>query len=739
MLRVSPTLKKRGLSTAASVLGLLLASPSAASAQIQGGDGNAEDPRPADVAAAPADPQAPLYEEIIVTATRVAETSLHETPAAVSAFSDEYIADMIVTDVRDLAAVTPGLTLSANSNMAQVYIRGVGSNNVFAGADPSSTVHYDGVYLARPQSNFANFVDVERVEVLRGPQGTLYGRNSVGGTINIISRRPSTERVKAEGVLTVGNASFYRLEGYLSVPLVTDTFAFSVAGQHSQRDPVRENIAPGGHDVDDEDTRAVRGQVLWKASEAIEAIIRADFNEDESTLYSGSSSPIAPPAGNPPLASSIVGDSRKVALNAPSFIDREAYGASLEVNADLDQAWVLKSLTAYRRNDNFLASDPDTTERDLTRTLLWEDQNQVSQEVNLTGDLGRLQLFLGAFYFREKIDSIIEVQARAAGLSTKFIPDVDTKSWSVFGQAEYDLGGDLTATIGGRYTEETKDWLKTFGTFSTAQGTLVRQTVLPPEQGNYNEFTPKFGLQYEPSEDLLLYGSISRGFKSGGFNITATTPGGYDPETLWAYEIGVNGRLGRRVTSRLSAFHYDYSDLQVQAFITPGVASITNAASARIRGIESETSAQLADSFLVRATAAYLDARYDEYPGAPVGGGRTIDASGNRLSNAPKWALSGMAQYRRELSWGTLQLTGEYGWQSGVFFTVSNDQLHRQGSYGVLNVSAGLESPGGGFGVTLWARNLLDEEYLTSAGTITNPAGRYGPVRLYGVRVRARF
>ncbi len=681
-----------------------------------------------------------LLEEVVVTATRTGATSLHDTPISITAFSSDYLNDMVVTDIRDVAIMTPGMTLTSNANMAQVYIRGIGSNNVFAGADPSSTIHVDGVYMARPQSGFSNFSDVERVEILRGPQGTLYGRNSVGGTVSIVSRSPSLDRLVAEGTYTLGNESFNRLEGYLSAPLIEDTLAFSTAVQLSDRDAFRENIAPDGHDVDDEDIRSYRGQLLWNLSEQTNLVMRGDYYEDNSTLYSGSSSPLAVAAGNPPLAGSIVGDSRKVALNAPSFIDREASGVSLEVNNGFGEHWSLKSLIAYRSNENYIASDPDVTELDLNRTLLWEDQEQYSVEFNLVGTYEKAQYFLGAFALKEEIEGLTEVQVRPSGISVELGPEVDTETWALFGQVEYDLTPALSLSAGARYTEETKDWFKTHGVFLTGTDILLTGIDLPAEKGEYDEFTPKLGVEFTPSDDYLFYGSVSRGFKSGGFNMTAGVPGGYDPETLLAYEIGFNGRhADGRVTSRLSVFYYDYDDLQVQAFITPGVASITNAASARVKGLEAEFSGRVTDEFTLRGNLAYLDATYSEYAEAPVGGGAVIDASGNHLNSAPEWSASGFAEYARSFDWGLVRLTGEMGWQSESFFTVSNDDLHRQGSYAVANASLGYETPDGRFTVSIWGRNVLDKEYLTSAGTIVNPAGRYGPIRTYGLRFSAKY
>lgn len=684
------------------------------------------------------DEQTPVVlEAVTVTATKVGESDLMRTPLSVTAFNDAYLEDMVVANIRDLVLTTPGLMISQNTDLAQIYIRGVGSNNVFAGSDPSSTIHQDGVYLARPQNSFGNFLDVERIEVLRGPQGTLYGRNSVGGTINIISKRPSLTSLEALGRLTVGNENLWRAETYVNGAL-TDTVAGSLALQRSQRDPYRQNVAPTGNDVDDEDVKSARAQLLWKATDSAEVLLRGDYYEDDTQLYGGNS-PIVPPTSPAPLARSIVGDPGKVALNGPSRAQREAAGTSAEVNLVLSDRWTLKSLSAYRDNSYAAISDPDGTELDINRTLLTEDQKQYSQEFNLIGSYERLQWFLGAFYFAEDVDSTIEVQARAANLSTIFAPHLDTDTWAVFGQVEYGVTDRLSLTLGGRYTDERKRWARPAGRFVTDTSTRTLDLTLLPQIGDYEEFTPRVGFEYAMTEESLLYGSVSRGFKSGGFNITSTRPGGYDPETMLAYEVGWKSRFGGRLQMSLSAFHYDYEDLQVQAFIVPGTADITNAASAKINGSELEMLAQVTDGLRLGIGVAYLDATYDDYRSAPIGGGLTIDASGNRLNNSPEWSANASAEYVHALGSGRLRVSAEYGWKSEVFFTTSNNPREHQDGYGVGNASIGYESGSERLEVSLWARNLADEAYVTGAGTIVNTTGRYGPPRTYGLAVTVRY
>lgn len=678
---------------------------------------------------------AAALEEIVVTATKTGATDLQETPIAITAFSGVDLERSVASDIRDLAHNTPGLVISENTTLAQIFIRGVGSNNVFAGADPSSTIHMDGVYLARPATSFTNFLDVERIEVLRGPQGTIYGRNSVGGTINVISRKPSFDEFKYKGQVTVGNEDLLRFEGYTSAPLIENSLAASAAFQYSDRDGFRDNVTATGVDLDDEDELNFRGQIRLQVTASIEAILRADYSKQDIGVY-GFHSFVEPPAPAA-VANSVFGDSDKVALDFPNSLDQELWGISLELNAELNQSWSLRSLTAYRDDKTDIRIDGDASELDIQRTLFDERQDQLSQEFNLSGNFERATLLLGLYYIHEDLIMPSNVQVRAMGLSRRVSPLVDTKSWAVFGQASYDLTEQLTFTAGIRYTEEDKEFTKGDGLFVLGTAIQIADLSFPTETGKYSAITPKFGIEYKPADNLMFYASATRGFKSGGFNFTAVLPGGYDEEDLWAYEFGVKSDFaGDRLRLNATGFFYDYEDLQVQAFVVPGQVDVSNAATASITGVEVEAMAKPTAELDLSLSVSYLDAEYDEYTAAPVFGGGTVDASGRRLNNSPEWSYSLSAQYTRDFKWGSIYLRGDYSWQDEIFFTADNNDIDRQASYGLLNGSVGYVSRDQRLEIALWTRNLTDEEYVT--GTAQFPlvrAGRFGSPRTFGIRI----
>ncbi|RIK93919.1 MAG: TonB-dependent receptor [Proteobacteria bacterium] len=684
-----------------------------------------------------------MLEEVTVTATKMGETNLQETPLAISAFTSDYLDKTGSRDVRDLVFGTPNLIIAQNGNSAQIYIRGVGSNNSFLGGETSSTVHLDGVYIARPGAVFFNFLDVERIEVLRGPQGTLYGRNSVGGTINVISRKPDNQlHAKVQG--TIGNFDLWRAEGYISGPIVEDKVTASVSAMRSKRDGYFKNVVATSNDRGSEDTWSVRGQVRVTPNEKLELLVRADYLKDEG-LPAGNQAlllPFFPVAGGPenPATAAIFGDWHKFAADTPSTFDKHLAGVSGELTYEFSEAAILKSLTAYRESKTEAFSDTDATDLNRQTTGLSEKQHQFSQEFNLSGRIDRAKYVLGLYYFDESVSSDGPgVHAIPAGFKTQPHPSVDTEALAAYGQVDYDLTEQLTVTAGIRYSDEKKHFVQNLNRELVPSGLSAPGfPVQYVRDGKYTAWTPKVGLQFKPNEDVMLFVSATRGFKSGGFNFSSgNTVHGYGPEKLWSYEAGFKSDFAdKRVRLNGTAFYYDYKDLQVQAFITPGVTDITNASDAKIQGFELELLTRPVDGLDLGASLNHLDATYKNFPAAPITGG-TFDASGKRLNSAPKWSYNLFAQYTHDLGdMGSLSLRGEYAWKGRQFFTVVNDNIQTSPSYELVNASISYTSPDERWQVILYGRNLTNDQYLISAGGFTAvPSGTPGDPRTYGLRL----
>ncbi|MDA5194531.1 TonB-dependent receptor [Govanella unica] len=692
-------------------------------------------------AAAAAETKSDLaLEEIIVTATKAGATRLQDTPLAVTALTGDLIAKAGLNNVKDLMSLTPNLVIAQNGSFSQVYIRGIGSNNVFAGSDPSSTLHVDGVYMARPISYLNNFLDVERVEVLRGPQGTLYGRNSVGGTINVISRLPDDE-FRAKLQFTGGNYDLMRAEGYISGPLIEGKLAGSVSLLRSKRNGYLKNIVDTGNDVDNENVWAGRVQLRFTPNERLEFRLRADNLQTDDA--GGAYVKLLQLSPTEPIVNTIYGDYGKVALNLKGRSQRRTRGLSGELLYDVTDNMKLSSLTAYRESRLISSSDSDATAANVRRTDQLEDQWQFSQEFNLTGAIDDLSYVLGLYYFREHILANSSVNAFATNTATTPNPTVNTNAWAGYGQGTYHVTDQIAVTAGMRYTRETKDFDQNYSQRSLITGLpLAGYPRLYSLSNTYDAWTPKLGLEFRPVDDVLVYASISRGFKSGGFNFSSANPlQGFDPEKLWSYELGFKtDLLERRLRLNGAAFHYKYTDLQVQSFLTPGVVDITNASDAKIDGVELELVTAPVEGLQIGGHLAYLDAVYKNYPNALKAGNIPFDASGNILNFAPKWSYSIYAQYDQDLNGkGSLFARAEYGWKDRQFFTAENRALESQGSVGLVNASLGYTSPNERWQVLAFGRNLTNKAYLTGTANLGLISGRVGEPRTYGLRLTVDY
>jgi iron complex outermembrane receptor protein len=673
-------------------------------------------------------------EEVVVTATKTGESNVQRTPIAISALSSNALEQAHASDVRDLTQLVPNLQVAQTDAYAQIFLRGVGSNNVFNGSDPSVTVHVDGVYYARPFMQFADFLDVQRVEVLRGPQGTLYGRNSIGGTLNIISRPPG-DTLEAAATVSGGDFSLFDASAYLSGPVAGDTVGASVAAAHNEHGPYRDNIVASGNDVDDLQSDAVRGQLRVQMFDNVAATTRADYASREQNVVGFSMLRLPFDA----TTNSILGDYDKVALNLPNRSVVRLWGVSEDIEVGISDSMQLRSITSYRENTLSAQEDGDATDQSRTEVRLGESQHQFSEELNLIGRSERLEYILGLFYFTEKVHTASSVTLPLASLLADFHPVTDTEAVGVFAQGTYHFSDQWSLTAGARYSDEDKEFNQQIVRFNTATGAILGVPIVYAGKRSFSSVTPKVSLNWSPTSDLMLYMSATRGFKSGGFNFnSANASQGFEPETLWSYELGVKSEwLSRRLRLNLTGFRYDYEDLQVNSFIAVGQTDIVNAAIARVQGVELELAALPIESLRLSANLAWLDATYTHYPNAPVPGGGFIDASGNQLNYSPEYSASVRAEYTHQLSnAGAIYLSGDYAWKDDAFYTPVNDPIVGQDAYAVVNASLGYRSLGGDWTVELYGRNLADEQYLTNVYTASAvPAGIPGAPRTYGVRV----
>jgi len=680
-----------------------------------------------------------ILEHTVVTAAKTGEHDVHATPIAMSVLPTRELERLQIHTIEEMARQAPSVTFSQNTGFAQLTIRGIGTNAIFTGSDPSSAVYIDGVYLARPAMVLADFLDADRVEVLRGPQGTLYGRNAVGGALNVITKVPTND-VDAAARFVGGTSGTWRGDGRFNGPIVPGRVMGSVA--------FLRGVARGFvRDVDHVD-RPLGGEDVTAGL----AKLRVVLNRRSELLLSGDVTHQAPVpltyakvlAVKPGFEVVNPADPHEVRTSTPGESRNLQYGASLRFAAQLSQATSISSLTAFRKLDYRVLVDTDITELDLTASDVREIHRQWSEELTVSHQRAGLKIVGGLFFFDDVDRQPTKIRLGGPRLTNELDPTVEADSKAAFGQTTIGLTRKLTATAGLRYTHENKT-IHNQGELFTLD---APRTPVPGSAYSYvddlshSAWTPRVGLELRADDKTFTYLSATRGFKSGGFNISSAQAGrGFAPEWAWSYEAGVKTVVADgRSQLNVAAFYTDYSNLQVQIAIRPGVLDISNAAAATIKGVEVESTTELPGDLRVGGYLNWLDARYNRYVAVGVGG-ITGNAAGHRLNNAPEWSGRMWFEWSRETQGaGTFSVRPEVLWQSTTYFTPFNDTVQRQSSYAVLNLAAEARPRRRRFVLGVYARNLTNEDYIT--GTFSSPppaiGGRPGPSRRIGIEFTVR-
>ncbi|HET7747367.1 MAG TPA: TonB-dependent receptor [Vicinamibacteria bacterium] len=680
-----------------------------------------------------------FFETVTVTATRTGATDVQSTPTAITALPARTLGQLGVQTVEGLVGLVPSLAISQHTGLGQVTIRGIGTNLLFAGSDPSSTIHLDGVYLARPAMVFGDFLDLERVEVLRGPQGTLYGRNSLGGTINLVTRQPANA-LEMTARLTAGNYHKLRAEGAVSGPLAKDKIMASFAFIRGTRRGFVRDLDHPDHALGGEDTWAGRGQVRFVLGTRSELLVSGDYGRFAGIPLTYAKPLVAKPGFSFETPASLW----EVRTNHQAAGESTQKGASAKLTVGLNSTTTLSSLTAWRGSDHRFFIDTDGTEQAVRTTDYTDLQHQFSQELTVVQRTTRLTWIGGTYLFTERDRQPVLLTLYALRVQARPFPRVEARAWALFGQATYKVSDRVSLTGGLRYTDERKDFensggLYRIGTDVPAVPASVYDYV---DHGTHEAWTPRAVIEVQAAPDVFAYVSAARGFKSGGFNPgSSVASGGFRPELAWTYETGLKSRLaGGRLRVNAAAFYSDYQDLQVQAFAGLGLLDISNAASSTIKGVEVEAVARPGAGLELATSFSWLDARYDHYL-APMGTGVTRDAAGHRLNNAPEWSLGQSAIYDFDAGRaGTVSLRGDLSWRSRVFFTAFNDAIETQGAHALVHLRAGFEPSSRRWEIALYARNVGNREYVTGTANLSENAitGRPGDPRHWGAQLTLR-
>ncbi|WP_408588099.1 TonB-dependent receptor [Novosphingobium sp.] len=695
---------------------------------------------------------------IIVTARR-REERLVDVPIAVTTLSGDQLAKTGALDITDVAQSAPNVTLEVSrgtNSTLSAFIRGIGQQDPVSGFEQGVGIYLDDVYLNRPQAAVLDIYEVERVEVLRGPQGTLYGRNTIGGAVKYVTKQlPQDFSLKLRG--TYG--TYDQAEGVLTVSApVSDLIRVGGSVARLSRGGFGKNLTTG-LDNYNKDVWAGRGTVeIGGYGQPVLVRISGDYTRDKSNPRGGHRIIPGQLSGAPVLKD--VFDSEG-GLNDPKQ-DVKAYGLSMNVTAELTDALTLRSISAWRKDDSASPIDFDALPAvDLDVPAFYRNE-QVSQEVQLLwDDGGPINAIVGGYYLTAKADTQFDVRlfTSFAGLTAFTEANVDTDTWAVFGEMNIDFTKQLSLTLGGRYTWDER------------QAKILRQNYLgggSPVFGglgvpfgaastdfsgraSYTKFTPRVSLSFKPTSDHNVYASFSQGFKGGGFDprgvgVNAPDSNGdgvrsdaeiarylsFRPESVDSYEVGYKGNLWNgALFVAFAAFRMDYKDVQIpgSAGCTVGGVStfcgiITNAGKARLQGLELEANARLGrdligagDTLRLSGSLGYIDAKYREYVTQIAGKGPTDVAKYRKVQNTPEFTGNATLAYATPLGEGDLSLSTTYSYRSKTYqFEVPNPYIDQKG-YGLWDASVVYTAPGGRWTLGVHGKNLLDKHYKTSGYT----------------------
>jgi iron complex outermembrane receptor protein len=707
---------------------------------------------------------ADALEEVVVTATK-RSVALEDLAGAANVIGGDAIRPGGIQEIRDMQVDIPNLSLGDQFGFARVFMRGIGMTSIDIGGEGAVAFLQDGAIVPRPAAQLMGMFDLDQVEVLRGPQGTLYGRGATAGAINMVTTKPGDE-FGGYANLTAGNYSLYNFQGAVDVPM-SDAFAMRLAVSLEQRDGYGENKFTG-EDVNDRDAQAYRVTLRYANPESDwDATLSAQYYEEDDHNYAFNY--FGPSAGTSlpvPLAVPILGG-RTVGMVGGDFYDinsdqeaineRDGYLVNLILNFQLSDSMSLRSVTSSQQIDRFLRDDLDSTDANLFgQNNYTEESESFGQEFifNYTSD--KLDVIGGVMYFEEELYGKVFVPLTnicfllAPDLcgtpvgdflnSGAYLQDgdVDIEAWGAYAEATYRFNDQWSLIAGLRYNYEKRDGKGSF-IFDA-----IELNVPTNQDADWDEITPRVTVQWTPSDNMMVYGTYTEAFKSGVINTGSLSPP-LDPETVDAFELGLKGTSADGGLSySIAAFYYDYKDLQISFVDESSTVSTINAAEAENYGAEFELDAEVGGGFSVDFYLTYLSAEYEEFFNGDYANGFAIaDLAGNTLPNAPEYTAKIGAEWQTELGNGLLRIRGEAYYQDEVYFTEWNRDDAYQDSYEQYNASIDYQL-GDSWLFSVWGRNLSDEEVISN-NIITAPlydslrVGSTLPPRTFGATVGYNF
>jgi len=695
-------------------------------------------------------------DEVITVTARRREESLQDVPIAVTAYSGEALERQGAIDITDLNDTTPNVTLETSrgtNTTLTAFIRGVGQQDPVAGFEAGVGLYLDDVYLNRPQAAVLDIYDVERIEVLRGPQGTLYGRNTIGGAIKYVTRR-----LDAEPSLNIrANLGTYQQTDLIvsgSTPL-SDQIRIGASGARLSRGGFGDNLN-NGLDNYNRDIWAARATVELTPASNVFLRFSGDYSMDNSDPRNGHRLIPGLLSGAPVLSD--VYDTR-AGLNSPEQ-QVEAFGGAFRAEFTFGD-FVLRNIMAFRQDESHAPIDFDSLPAaDVDVPAIYRNHQFSNETQLLLGGPGPIQGVVGVYYLSAAANNVFDVilattsPAALPGLTASTFGDVHTDTWALYGDFTYDLTSRLHLSLGGRYTIDNR------------RATVIRANYLngpsPALGGNgvqlgaltsnfhgeetFKQFTPRASLSFEPDPNNTIYASYSRGFKGGGFDprgLSTAAPDlngngiresneifdyfEFEPERVTSYEVGYKANLfDRRLRLAIAGFYAQYRDVQVPGSVGAVINGVptfvgvtTNAGRASFKGVEVEALATLfrganGSRLNLAGTLGYLDAQYDEFITNVAGVGPVDVANFRRIQNTPKWTMSATLDYTTPLAGGELSAGTTLSYRSKTFqFETPSPYLDQPG-YALWDANLVWTSPNNRYTIGLHAKNILDRQYITS-------------------------
>ncbi len=726
-------------------------------------------------------------EELVVTATRQA-VNIQNVPVSVQAVTGESLAASNITDAGQLTAIAPSLQLTGNSSgrgSTQFAIRGIGTNSFLHSLELSVSTVIDGVPMGRSELGFTDFNDIERIEVLSGPQGMLFGKNATAGVINIVSQRPKMGVVEGNVNLSYGildgtptNAKKVIAQGTVNVP-VSDTIALRVSGSYTDHGALLTHINPHPHADIGKAQKSVKARLLWDVTDNLSMYFVADYADinglgtglaNDRGFYWGGDAQQDP--------GFVTGGPQNTVTTAGSRVDMglEVGGVSSEIVYAFDSGYTLTNITAWRKYTGQVWGDNDGFALNHSVFVAMFDFEQFSNEFRIESpQYEHFKFQSGLYYFAGHYNRSGDNTEIGLGSLPAVVPGFERntggrddhinfsgKSYAFYTEATISATDSLRFVLGGRLTHDKTsidtgiDYRFTFDPPAAAGRTLIDSENSDSE----TDFSYRVGVQYDLTDDVMTYATYSRGYKGGGYNFYNPNPnisGRYlEPEIAKVYEVGLKSTLFDRVRANIALFYGKYNNFQAQGY-DPNVEAfiITNAGSLETKGVEFQLQAELAADLSFSGNVAYVDAIYKDFPGSACYGGQTVaqgciggffDASGQQLTNSPKWSGNANLTYTPSL---TDRFDGivraEFTYRGPHNFAVTGHDATQQKSYGLFNAYVGVNDTVNNWEINVFCKNCFDTRFVNYISPVQALSRSYrqnfsvDSFREIGVRLKANF